>query len=53
VKVIQGADINDDAEFVQTAAPVDAGDPLVAGVVNRTGLTVPSGANCWGTGTNA
>jgi hypothetical protein len=51
--VVTPADTNDQLEFVVTAAAVAPGAPLIAGVVNRTGVTVPSGARAWGTVTVA
>ena len=49
----QGVDRNDELSFVQTAGDVAPGGALVAGVVNRTGKTVPTGAWAWGTKTVA
>lgn len=53
VNAVIAADFNDTMAFVQTAGEIAPGADLVAGVVNRTGLTVPSGANAWGTTTTA
>lgn len=49
----QGADINDTLSFVQTIAQVAPGGDLGGGTINRTGQTVESGVNCWGTNTVA
>jgi hypothetical protein len=49
IAAFQGADNNDTLQFVTTAGAIAPGGALITGVVNRTGLTVPSGARVWGT----
>ena len=53
IQAIQGADVNDQLSFVQTAGDIAPGGALITGVVNRTGKTVPSGSWAWGTKTVA
>ena len=50
ITVVQGADINDTVAFVTTVAPVAPDGVLDAttGAVNKTGVTVPTGAWVWG-----
>jgi len=50
LQVDQGADINDQPAFVQTAGIVAPGGELdvTTGALNLTGKTVPSGAFAWG-----
>jgi len=51
--LVEPVDGNDQFAFVQTAGIIAPGGALITGVVNRTGLTVPSGAWAWGTKTIA
>lgn len=53
VTFIQGADVNDQAAFVQTAGSVAPDGALILGVINKTGKTVPPNVWCWGVKTIA
>lgn len=53
VEIINGADVNDKASFVQAAAATAPDADLITGVVNRTGKTVPQDSWAWGTKTTA
>jgi len=50
LQVDQGADINDQVAFVQTAGAIAPGGVLdiPTGAINLTGQTVPSGSWAWG-----
>jgi hypothetical protein len=39
---------NDGFTYIVAAADVADGDPLGTNIINRTGVTVPTGAYCWG-----
>ena len=53
ITAVQGADVNDQLSFVQATGDTAPDAEIVAGVVNRTGKTIPNGSWAWGTKTIA
>ena len=53
ITFVQGADINDQAAFVQAATATAPDAALQPGIINRTGKTVPQDSWAWGTKTVA